>query len=43
MKVMVVLIRPDVPVYKTHHIDEEGPRQPGGPSYQLAQAEIEEL
>ena len=29
MKVMVLLIGPDVPVYKTHHIDEEGPRQPG--------------
>ena len=36
MKVMVLLIRPDAPVYKTHHTDEEGPRQHGGLSYQLS-------
>ena len=43
MKVMLVLIGPGAPVYKTHHIDKEGSRQPGGPSYHLAQAGIEEL
>ena len=40
---MVVLIRPGAPVYKTHHIGKEGPRQPGGPSHQVTQAGIEEL
>ena len=43
MKVMVVLIGPGAPVYKTHHIKREGSRQPEGSSYQLAQAGIEEL
>ena len=35
--------RARVAVYKTHHIDEEGPGQPEGPTYQLAQAGIHEL